>query len=139
MATTPTYPTATGPVIVAKQVLPADSTNIVDVYDNSAGASAVKVESLVMTTTNTADRVVKFYLYSGTTSFLIGSLNIPDLSGTNGSTDPRINVLATLGVAGADGVPCIWVPAGKKLQASLDSALAADKVLDIVGRAIPYT
>lgn len=139
MATTPTYPAAIGPVIVAKQVLPADSTNIVDVYDNSAGTAAVKVESLVMTTTNSADRVVKFYLYSGTTSFLLGSVNIPDLSGTNGATDPRINVLSTLGVAGADGVPCIWVPAGKKLQASLDSALAADKVLDIVGRAIPYT
>lgn len=139
MATTPTYPTATGPVIVAKQLLPADSTNIVDVYDNSAGTSAVKVESLVMTTTNTADRIVSFYLYSGTTSFLLGSLNIPDLSGTNGSTDPRINVLSTLGVAGADGVLCIWVPAGKKLQASLDSALAADKVLNVVGRAITYT
>lgn len=139
MATTPTYPATTGPVIIAKQLLPADSSNIVDVYDNSGGSVGVKVESLLITTTNLADRIVKFYLYSGTTSYLIGSLNVPDLSGTNGSTDPRINVLATLGVAGADGVPCIWVSAGKKLQASLDSALAADKVLDIVGCGITYT
>lgn len=139
MATTPTYPATTGPVIIAKQLLPADSSNIVDVYDNSGGSVGVKVESLLITTTNSADRIVKFYLYSGTTSYLIGSLNVPDLSGTNGSTDPRINVLATLGVAGADGVPCIWVSAGKKLQASLDSALAANKVLDIVGCGITYT
>lgn len=139
MATTPTYPTATGPLSVAKRMLPADSTNIVDVYDNSAGSAGVKVESLAITTTNSADRIVTFYLYSGSTSFCIGSCSVPDLSGTNGTTDPRINVLSTLGVAGADGVLCIWVPVGAKLQAGLDSALAADKVLDIVGRAIPYT
>lgn len=139
MATTPTYPATTGPVVIAKQLLPADSSNIVDVYDNSGGSVGVKVESLTITTTNSANRIAKFYLYSGTISYLIGSLNVPALSGTNGSTDQRINVLATLGVAGADGVPCIWVPAGKKLQASLDSALEADKVLDIVGRGITYT
>lgn len=139
MATSPTYPAATGPVLIAKQLLPADSSNIVDVYDNSGGSVGVKVESLSITTTNSADRIAKFYLYTGTTSHLIGSVNVPDLSGTNGSTDPRINVLSSLGVAGADGVPCVWVPAGKKLQASLDSALAADKVLDIVGRGVAYT
>ena len=139
MATTPTYPATTGPVNLAKRLLPADSSNIVDVYDNSAGTAAVKVESLTITTTNTADRIAKFYLYSGTTSFLLGSVTVPDLSGTNGPTDPRINVLSTLGTAGADGVPCVWIAAGKKLQARLDSALAADKVLDIVGRGIVYT
>ena len=139
MALRGTYPTATGPVQVAKRLLPADSTNIVDVYDNSAGAAAVKFDSLSITTTNSADRIATFYLYAGTTSFRIGSVNVPDLSGTNGSTDPRINILSTLGVAGADGVPCIWVSAGNKLQVSLDSALAADKVLDVVGRAITYT
>ena len=139
MSTVPTYPTATGPVNIAKQLLPADTTAIVDVYDNSAGSAAVKIESLSIVTTNSADRIVSFYIYSGTTSFLIGSVNVPDLSGTNGSTDPRINVLSTLGVAGADGVSCLWIAAGKKLQASLDSALASDKVLNIVGRGITYT
>lgn len=139
MATTPTYPATTGPVQVAKRLAPTDSTNVVDVYDNSAGTAAVKFDSLSITTTNDADRVAKFYLYAGSTSFLIGSVNVPDLSGTNGSTDPRVNVLATLGVAGADGVPCIWVSAGNKLQVSLDSALASGKVLDVVGRGITYT
>ena len=139
MATTPTYPAATGPVLIAKRIANADSTNIVDVYDNSGGSAGVKAESLSVTTDNTADRVAKFYLYDGSISQLIGSVNVPDLSGTNGTTDPRINVLATLGVAGSDGVPCIWIPAGKKLQASLDSALASDKYLYITGRGIPYT
>lgn len=138
MSTTPTYPAATGPIQVAKRLLPADSTDIVDVYDNSLGTTAVKFDSLSITTTNSADRIVTVYLYAGTTSFRLGSVNVPDLSGTNGSTDPRINILSTLGIAGADGVPCIWVSAGNKLQISLDSALAADKVLDVVGRGITY-
>lgn len=138
MATTPTYPTITGPVQVAKRILPADTTAIVDVYDNSAGTSAVKLDSLSITTTNSADRIATFYLYAGATSFRIGSCNVPDLSGTNGTTDPCINVLSTLGVAGPDGVLCIWVSAGNKLQVSLDSALATDKVMDVVGRAWTY-
>lgn len=139
MSTTPTYPAMTGPVQVAKRLAPTDSTNVVDVYDNSAGAAAVKVEALSITTTNDADRVATFYLYVGTTSYRLGSVNVPDLSGTNGSTDPRINVLSTLGVAGADGVPCIWIAAGNKLQISLDSALTSARVLDVVGRGITYT
>ena len=135
MASSPTYPSTTGPVQVAKRLVPADSTNIVDVYDNSLGSSAVKFDSLSITTDNSADRIVTLYLYSGSTSFRIGSVNVPDLSGTNGSTDPRINILSTLGVPGPDGVPCIWVSAGNKLQVSIDSALASNKVLDVVGRA----
>lgn len=138
MATSPTYPTATGPVLIAKRLADSDSTNIVDVYDNSAGTSGVKIESLSITTDNSADRIAKLYIYDGSTSQLLGSVNVPDLSGTNGSTDPRINVLATLGVAGADGVLCIWIPAGKKLQISLDSALASGKYLYVVGRGISY-
>ena len=138
MATAPTYPAATGPVAIAKRISDSDSTNIVDVYDNSGGSVAVKVEALNVSTDNTADRIVKFYLYSGSTAFLLGSVTVPDLSGTNGSTDPRINALTTLGVAGADGVPTIWVPAGCKLQASLDAALASGKYSYITGRGFSF-
>jgi len=125
-------------VRVAKQLLPADSTHIVDVYCNSLGATAIKVEVLRIVTNNTADRIATFYVYSGSTSYKYGSVTVPDLSGTNGSTDPTVNAMAILGSAGADGVPCIWIMAGCKLQVSLDSALAADKTMDIVGRAIIY-
>lgn len=135
MATTPTYPTTTGPVNIGKRVADSDSTNVIDVYDNSAGSGAVKIDSLSITTDNTVDRVVKFYIYDGSISQLIGSCSVPDLSGTNGTTDARINVLNTLGVAGPDGVLCIWVSAGKKLQASMDGALASGKYAYITGRA----
>ena len=125
-------------VRVAKQLAPADSSNIVDVHDNSAGQTALKIEALRIVTNNTADRIATFYIYAGSTSYKYGSVTVPDLSGTNGVTDPAVNVIARLGSAGADGVPCIWLMAGCKLQVSLDSALANDKTMDIIGRAITY-
>ena len=139
MAANPIYPTITGPVLVAKRLSESDTNAIVDVYDNSLGTVAVKIESLVITTDNTSDRIVKVYLHDGAVSQLIGSVTVPDLSGTNGVTDARVNVLNTLGVAGSDGVLCIWVPAGKKLQVSLDSTLVSGKYLYVTGRGITYT
>ena len=139
MATTPTYPAATCHVLIAKRVLPADTTTILDVKDNSAGTEAVKVDALSITTNNSADRVATIYLHDGTTSFRLGSVTVPDLAGSDGATNPRINVLGSLGVAGGDGVPCIWIPAGCKLQVGMDAAIAADKVLDVIGRAVDFS
>lgn len=138
MSTTPTYPSAAGPTSVRKRIADSDSTNLVDLLDNSGGATAVKIEALGATTDNTADRIVKLWLLSGGVTYLLGSMTIPDLSGTNGATDPRVNLMALpyLATAGADGVPCFYVGAGEKLQASLDSALASGKYLWVVGRGI---
>lgn len=128
-------------VLVKKRLADSDSTNVVDVYDNSAGTKALKVEALGVTTDNTADRILKVYLHDGSVSHLMGSVTVPDLTGTNGATDPRVSLLSVtnLAPAGADGVPCLWIPAGCKLQASLDAALATGKYLYITGRAVSYT
>lgn len=138
MAAAPDYPS--GVALVKKRLADSDSTNVVDVLDNSAGSKGLKVELLGVTTDNTADRVLKLWMYDGTTAHLLGSVAIPDLSGTNGATDPRVNCLAipNLAAAGADGVPCLWVPAGCKLQASLDAALATGKYCYLVGRSVSY-
>jgi len=139
MATTPTYPAATGHVLIGTRILPADSTDIVDVKDNSLGTRALKVDALNITTNNSADRVATIYIHDGVTSFRWGSVTVPDLAGSDGATNPRINVLGSLGVAGGDGVPCIWIPAGCKLQVGMDAAIAADKVLDVIGRAQDFS
>lgn len=139
MATAPTYPATSPRVHYAKRLVDSDSTNVVDLIDNSGGSVAVKIEALTICTDNTADRVYKFWYYDGSVAHLLGSVTVPDLSGTNGVTDPRVNVLSTTGVAGPDGVPCMWVGAGKKLQVSLDSALATGKYGWVVARCVPYT
>ena len=137
MATTPTYQEP--PAKLSKRLSDSDSTNIVDVYDNSAGAKSVKVEAFYVTTDNTADRILKMYIHDGTNSMLIGSKTIPDLSGTNGATDPRVSLMQTLGTPGADGVPVVWVGAGCKLQVSLDAALASGKFMYLAGRVYTFS
>ena len=142
MSATPTYPAATGPINIAKRVVPADTTDLVDVVDNSAGLTALKIEALNISTNNSADRIVSFWIYgvSGATNAdLLGSVTVADLSGSNGTTDPRVPVMPRIGTPGADGVPCLWIAAGKKLQASVDAAIDANKILYITGRAITYS
>lgn len=140
MATRATYPTTTGPVNIGKQIVNADGTSILDVYDNQTGA-AVKITSLNITTDNDANLVVSFYQYGvsgGTNSDLLGSVSVPDLSGTNGVTDPKVNVLDTLGVQESDGTYTIWIGSGKKLQAKVDSAVTAAKTMWITGTAVTF-
>lgn len=130
---------ADGLVLIAKRLLPADSTNIVDVHDNSAGTKPIKIEVLRITTDNSADRILTLYIYSDSMSRRYGSVTVPDLSGSNGSTDPAIDVIARLGTPGADGVICIWLLPGCKLQVALDAALAANKIMDVIGRGLTYS
>jgi hypothetical protein len=138
MATTPTYPAATGYTAVAVRLLPATSTNIVDAFDNSAGTLAHKIDALAITTDNDAIRTATLYLHNGTAAFRLGAVAVPINAGAT-SAVARVNVLTSLGTAGADGVPCIWIPAGCKLQVGLDAAVANDKVLDVVGRAQDFS
>jgi len=118
---------------IDKIILPADSTAVVDIYSNVSGSAPAQVDSLFVTTDNSADRLLSIWVHDGTASILIGTRTVPDLSGTNG-TDLRVNLIAPLGMVQADGHSVIWLPVGYKLQASLDVALAADKKMYIYGR-----
>lgn len=132
MATKPTYAAATGPVLISKTLVNADSTNIVDLYDNSARTSAVRVEALNICSDDTSTVNISFYRYSGSTSFLMGTARAVTLSGTDGAT-ARVNALALLGVIAPDGIPVIEIPAGTKLQAKSLVAVTADKTVTITG------
>jgi len=132
MATTPTYPATTGPVAVVKTLVNADSTNIVDVYDNSASSSAIRVEALNLCSNDTSTVNISFYLYSGSTSYLLGTVRAVTLSGTDGAA-ARVNALALLGTIAPDGIPVVEVPAGTKLQAKSLVAVTADKTVTLSG------
>jgi len=137
MATKATYAAPTLYLPVAKRLVPGDATTIVDVHDNT-DTVARKIDALAITTNNTADRVATLYLHNGTAAFRLGAVAVPINAGAT-SAEARVNVLTSLGTAGADGVPCIWIPALCKLQVGLDAAVAADKVLDVVGRAQDFS
>lgn len=127
----------TGVLPIAKNIVNSDSTNLVDLYDNSAGTQTKRVEALNICSDNDATTVVKLWHYTGSTAYLLGAVSVPTLSGTNG-TAPRINALAILGTVESDGVPVIHVPAGSKLQASVVTAVTSAKTVTITGRARKY-
>lgn len=137
MATSPTYPTATGPVAVVKTLVNADSTNYVDVYDNSAGAASIRVEALSLCSDDTSTVNIAFALYSGSTVYLLGTVRAATLSGTDGAT-ARVNALATIGTISPDGVLVLEVPAGTKLQAKSLVAVTAAKTVTLAGWARNY-
>lgn len=137
MALFATFPVTTGPSQITKRIQNSDGTSVIDVCDNSAGSTALKIESLYITSTDTSERVISFYIHTGSTSFLIGSIAVPASAGTDGVI-ARVNALTTLGTKGADDVPCIWLAIGSKLQAKAVVALTADKLVDIVGRGYFY-
>ena len=130
MAASPVFPKEV--VGIEKQILPADTTAWVDVYDNSAGTANVRVEALNLCSDDTATVNIQFGRFVGATTYLIGTVRAVTLSGTDGAA-ARVNCLSTVGTTAADGIPVIEVPAGAKLQAKSLVTVTADKIVTLTG------
>jgi hypothetical protein len=121
MAAAPTYPAATGPAVIAKSILYANGTDLVDIYDNSGGTVSVRVEDLNVSSTDSAAKTIQFYVHNGTSAFLRASIIITALAGSNG-TVLRFDALASIGTLSPDGIRVLEIPEGCKLQARLVAA-----------------
>lgn len=130
MAATPTFPSNIARI--AKTLVNADSTNYVDVYDNSAATTPVRVEALNICSNDTSTVNLSFARYDGSTAYLIGTVRVVTLSGTDGAA-ARVNALSTIGTTAPDGIPVIEIPPGGKLQAKSLVAVTADKTVTITG------
>ena len=130
MAANPVFPS--GIAGIAKTILPADSTNWVDVYDNSASSTPVRVEALNLCSDDTSTVNIQFGRYVGSTTYLIGTVRAVTLSGTDGAA-ARVNCLSTVGTTAADGIPVIEVAAGQKLQAKSLVAVTSAKTVTLTG------
>jgi hypothetical protein len=130
MAATPIYPS--GFARISKTILPADTTAYVDVYDNSAASTPVRVEALTICSNDTSTVNIAFARYDGAAAFLIGTVRAVTLSGTDGAT-ARVNALTTVGTLAPDGINVLVIPAGGKLQAKSLANVTADTSADRIG------
>lgn len=137
MADSPTYPAKAGSVGIHKTIVAADTTTLVDIYDNSAGTASVRVEALNICSDDTATMNVQFLRNASDVAYLIGTVRVATLSGTDGGAD-RINALLKVGVVAPDMIPVIEIPAGEKLQAKVLVAVTAAKTVTITGWARRY-
>jgi hypothetical protein len=130
MATSPTYPSSIASI--AKTILPADTTAWVDIYDNSASSTKVRVEALIICSDDTSTVNIQIGKYVGATTYLMGTVRAITLSGTNGSA-ARIDALATVGNIAPDGIQVIEIAAGSKLQAKSLVAVSTSKTVTLTG------
>ena len=135
MATSATFPS--GVATVRAQLLPADTTAWKDVYDNSAGTKAVRIEGLGITSDDTSTVNIQFSMLASGTNYLAGTVRAVTLSGTDGAA-AKINALTSIGTLAPDGIYDIWVGAGEKLQAKSLVTVTSAKTVTITGRARLY-
>lgn len=88
MATRPIFPETIQNA--GLDIEPGDTTSLQDLV--VAGANGSRINSISVVSDDTADVVLMFYYYDGTTAFLIGSVTIPTLSGTDGAA-PAVSAL----------------------------------------------
>ena len=135
MATAPTF--SSGVATVRAQILPADTTAWKDVYDNSAGTKAVRIEGLGITSDDTSTVNIQFSMLASGTNYLAGTVRAVTLSGTDGAA-AKINALTSIGTMAPDGIYDVWVGAGEKLQAKSLVTVTSAKTVTITGRARLY-
>lgn len=133
---TPNY--SVDAVAIGKTLVNADSTNLVTVYDNSAGGHSVRIEALNLCSDDTSTVNIQFYRTVSGTDYLIGTVRAVTLSGTDGAAT-RINALATIGTIAPDGIVVLELPAGGLLKAKSLVAVTAAKTVTIGGWGRTYT
>lgn len=89
MSSTPTLPTNVKDAAVT--IVAADASALKTIL--TADAIFWNVVSLIVCSDDTSARVLQFFKTIGGTDYLIGSVNIPTLSGTDG-TNPPVDILA---------------------------------------------
>jgi len=93
--------------------------------------NGTKVFSINATSDDTSDVVVSVFIYDGSTAYLLGAVNVPTLSGTNG-TDPSVNLLESSMILSVDADGELFIPSGYKVQVAPQAAVTTAKTLTII-------
>jgi hypothetical protein len=100
----------------------ADGTTPKDLV--SAGADGTKIMRIAATTSDTSANNVALYVHDGTTAYLVGTVNVPTLSGTDG-TNAAVNLLDTTALPWLDSDGEFFIPTGYKIQAGPIAAVTS--------------
>lgn len=125
MAAAPTF--VGTPKITSVKIVNADASTAKTVV--TAGASGTKIVSLVATSDDTSARVIQVSLVRSATSYLIGAVNVPTLSGTDGATQ-SVDLLNITGLPqDADGQHYIFLESGDTLTVTSTSTVTSAKTV----------
>lgn len=108
----------------------ADGTTAKDLI--VAGADGTKINGIAVTSDDTSARVLQLLVHDGSTAYLVGSVNVPTLAGTDGTT-PGIELLSATLMPWLDSEGGFFIPSGYKIQVKPTVAVTAAKTVTIVG------
>lgn len=134
---TPIFPQTINNTFV--QILPADTTTKKTVY--TGGTNGSKVEKILLTNTDTNAYTLNWYITSGGTDYLIGTVSCP-LSSGNTTSAPTFDLFANsnffTGARDACGNPYIYLNNGAVLKVASTGTVTAAKAISVYAQGGDY-
>lgn len=97
----------------------------------TAGANGTRVDTVSITSTDTATVTLTVMLHDGTTSYAAGEIAVPAGSGTNGST-PAAKVLSAEYLPWLDASGSLFLKTGWSLRVAAKAAVTSAKTVTLV-------
>lgn len=119
------------PVVKGVVIAPADTTTKKDLV--TGDADGTRIDSIMVSSNDTAARDLAFYLYDGTTDFYIGNVPVP--LGTGYTNVARIDAITIL----APILGYLWLPSAYKIKVNAVATLTAAKQIDVVAMGGDYS
>jgi hypothetical protein len=113
----------------------ADGTTPKDLV--SAGADGTKVLAVAVTSDDAATVNLRLYVHDGANAYLVGTVAVPTLAGTNGVM-PAVDLLDPELLPWLDQDGELFIPSGYKLQVAPLAAVTAAKTVTVVCFAADY-
>lgn len=113
----------------AVTILPADTTTPKDLI--TAGANGSKITGINITSDDTAIMVVQLWYHNLTTAYLIGSVSVPTLAGTDG-TVPSVSLLNSTAIPSLGEDLSLMLEGLDKIQVSVVATVTTAKTVTVV-------
>jgi hypothetical protein len=127
MANRPIYP---GTIKNAGLLIePADTTTLQTLL--TAGSEGSRINMISAVSDDTAEMIVDLYINDGAADFLIGSVAVPTLSGTDGSA-PAVSLLNSTDLPYLGEDLSLFLEAGNILKAAVQTTVTTDKTVTLV-------
>jgi hypothetical protein len=127
MANRPIYP---GTIKNAGLLIePADTTTLQTLV--TAGSDGARVNMISAVSDDTAEMIVDLYINDGADDFLIGSVTVPTLSGTDGST-PAVSLLNSTDLPYLGDDLSLFLEGDFILKAAVQDTVTTDKTVTLV-------
>jgi hypothetical protein len=97
----------------------------------TAGTDGSRINMISAVSDDTAEMIVDLYINDGATDFLIGSVTVPTLSGTDGST-PAVSLLNATDLPYLGDDLSLFLEGGFLLKAAVQVAVTAAKKVTLV-------